>query len=265
MSQRAAAYANSHHGIRSVAHRYSNIIRKNTSRRQSRREPLFVQHFLHPKDVAQGMRRAGPSISAATEEADGGVWWRCGTAPLGQTGRRALVLSPHPAPTAKLLSALFAWDPESITEMGPADFLDPKLRDADGIAIPMASFDFVLLITAPDIAENRAAGLMRRLNAAIRMNGALVVEIVTDLSRGRGDEPLAEGRLSQRLVDAGFSVVRTVAPQDGIFSDLVVESRETPGNHRHACIMARKVSTFSLWHHSLELNGIPGYFGGRVG
>ncbi|HEX4160543.1 MAG TPA: glycosyltransferase [Rhizomicrobium sp.] len=265
MSQRAAAYANSHHGIRSVAQRYSNIIRKSADRPQSRRGPLFVQHFPHPKDVARSIRQAGPSISAATEAADGRVWWRCGTAPLGQIGHRAIVISPRPAPTAKLLSTLFGWEPESITEMTPAGFLEPKLRDADGTALRMASFDFVLLVTPPGMPENRAAALIRRLNAALQMNGTLVVEIVTDLDREATDEPLAEGRLPQRLIDGGFSVVRTAVPQEGIFSDLVVEALETPEELRRACVTARKASTFSLWRHTLELNGIPGYFGGRVG
>jgi hypothetical protein len=194
------------------------------------------------------------------------VWWQCGKAPLGQDGRRALLIVPHPSETASFFAHAFAWRPQQITAMTLEEFLAPELRDGAGKPIPQGAFAFALAIAPTTLPEIRAATLLRRLNAALRRGGNLTFEIWSSLEVEDNDAPLAERRMAERLSDAGFAEAsRVYRRQDGFFPEAVPAISEGADSRRLVCFTARKASAMALWRFMNELEGKPSYFGGRIG
>jgi hypothetical protein len=226
------------------------------------------EHFPHPKDVARRIRQMATDTDARPEPfpVDGRVWWQCAKAPLGQEGRRALLVVPHPAETAFFFSHAFAWRPEQVTAMTLEDFLGPELRDTQGNRIAQEVFSFALVIAPTTLSEISSALLVRRLNAALRNGGNLTFEIWSGLEQENNDVPLAENRMVERLAEAGFAEASRVSRRhDGFFAEAAPAVSEGADSRRLVCFTARKASTLAFWRYLLELEGKPRYFGGRVG
>lgn len=262
LGRRAAAYARNVHDIGKIAARHSRIIRSVDVRPPAAEQLTYS--FASARSIAQSVIRPNSDAAAKAGSADGSLWWLTGAAPLVQNGRRAILIASNPNDTAALLSELFGWPLESILAFSINDFLAPKLR-ADGAPVKMGAFPFALCVVPADLSENRAAGLLRRLNAAIARGGVLTLEVVCSVDKGSAATPLAADRLSQRLADAGFAVLKCPTPRDGVLLDLYVEENRTAGDSTSACILARKVSTFSTWRYVEQSRGMPSRLGGRLG
>jgi glycosyltransferase involved in cell wall biosynthesis len=267
LGARAAAYVQETHHIEKIARRYAEILRYAGSSVKAVEDEPAREYFSHPKNIARRIRRmATEGHSPVPLPVDGRVWWQCAKAPLGQSGRRALLVVPHPAETASFFAHAFAWRPEDVTAMTLEDFLAPELRDAEGNPILQGAFAFVLVIAPVTLPEGSSALLLRRLNAALRRGGNLTFEIWSGLEQENSDAPLAEARMAERLADAGFAEASRVSRRhDGFFAEAVPAVSEGADARRLVCFTARKASAVAFWRYMLELEGKPRYLGGRIG
>jgi hypothetical protein len=261
LGARASTYVRETQSIEKNAGRYAKIVRSGaTSVGAVGVEPIR-EYFPHPKVVASRIRRTG----GAPQTVDGRFWWQGAKVPLGQPGRRALILAPHPERTAVFFAEAFAWHLGDLTAMTLDEFLAPQLRDEDGTPIPQDNFTFALVIASADLPEISAAALLQRLNAALRRGGNLTIEIWSAIERENGDAPFAETRMVDRLVDAGFADAWRVSSRDVLLADLVSVMPNNAEALRFACFTARKASTLALWRFKVELQGKPNFYGGRIG
>ena len=266
LGARAAAYARNTHNIEKIAARYAEIVRSTKSVGAAEEEPAR-ELFPHPRIVAQRIRQLAEEVSPTAQlPVDGRVWWQCAKAPLGQDGRRALLVVPHPSETASFFARAFDWRAADITAMALEDFLAPRLRDHGGNPIPQGTFSFALVIAPTALPEISAAALLRRLNAALRRGGNLTFEIWSELDQENYDVPLAEPHIAERLADAGFAEAGRVSRRhDGFFAEAVPAVSEGADARRLVCFTARKASSVAFWRFMVELEGKPNHFGGRIG
>jgi hypothetical protein len=267
LGARAAAYAREMHSIAKIARRYAEIIRGvDKYAGQAMNEPVH-QYFPHPRIVAERIRRiAGTTSSNAPLPVDGRVWWQCAKAPLGESGRRALLVVPHPSDTAAFFAPAFGWRPADVTAMTLEDFLAPTVRDEASNPIPQGAFSFVLVMAPGTLDEISAATLLRRLNAALCRGGNLTFETWSDLEEVNDNVALAEPSLVERLVDAGFAEASRVSRRhDGFFAEAVPAVSEGADSRRVICFTARKASSMAFWRFMVDLHGKPAHFGGRLG
>jgi glycosyltransferase involved in cell wall biosynthesis len=267
LGARAAAYAQETHNIEKIGRRYAEIIRHGGKAARVVEDEPLREVFPHPKIIASRIREtAGQPPSPVQLPVDGRVWWQCAKAPLGQDGRRALLLVPHPSETAFFFANAFAWRPEDVTAITLVEFLAPELRDGEGNPILQGAFAFALVIAPTTLPEISAAALLRRLNAALRRGGNLTFEIWSSLELENNDSPLAEPRMVERLEDAGFAEAsRVYRRQDGFFAEAVPAVSEGADSRRLVCFTARKASAMAFWRFMVELEGKPSCFGGRIG
>jgi glycosyltransferase involved in cell wall biosynthesis len=261
LGARAAAYARETHVIEKSAHRYAKIVRSRADWAVPPQPELLRQNFPHTKTVARRLRQ---SHGEGTQPPDGRIWWQCAKAPLGQAGQRALVLAARCGATAEFFARAFEWQLSDVTAMSLDEFLAPTLRDQSGKALPFGAFAFALVIVPANIPEIRAAALMRRLNAALHRGGSITLEVWFELDWASDEAALAEGRIGERLTDAGFASVAGASLRDAFFVDAVASSDASTRSLRFACVSARKASTFVLWRFVNELEGKPLYLGGRI-
>ena len=267
LGARAAAYARQTHDIEKIAGRYAEIVRHGAQSPRAADDEPARETYPHPRIVAQRIRTMADETSEPDSiSIDGRVWWQCAKAPLGQKGRRAILLVPHPADTASFFARAFDWCPSSITAMTLESFLAPELRNGEGKSIPQGSFSFALAIAPTALSEISAAVLLRRLNAALCNGGNLTFEIWSGLEQENEDVPLAESRVGERLVDAGFADVSRVSRRrDGVFAEAVPALSRGADSRRLVCFTARKASATSFWRFMVELEGKPRHYGGRIG
>lgn len=266
LGARAAAYARETHKIEKIAGRYAEIVRNAKPADAAEEEPAR-ELFPHPRIIAQHIRNIADEVSPTAQlPVDGRVWWQCAKAPLGQEGRRALLLVPHPPETASFFARAFGWQAADISAMTLEEFLAPKLRDEKGSPIPQGAFSFALVIAPTALPEISAATLLRRLNAALRRGGNLTFEIWSDLDQENYNVALAEPRVAERLADAGFAEASRVSRRhDGFFAEAVPAVSEGADSRRLVCFTARKASSAAFWRFMVELEGKPNHFGGRIG
>jgi glycosyltransferase involved in cell wall biosynthesis len=262
LGARAAAYAHETHAIEKSARRYARIIGSVGNWKPTPQREAMRQHFPHPKIVA---RRLQQRETAGAPSVDGRLWWQCAKAPLGQAGRRALVVAPRPHATAEFLARTFEWQASDVTAMNLDEFLAPTVRDRNGNALPLGAFAFALLIVPAVLPEIRAAGLMRRVNAALCRGGSISLEVWIELDAASDEAPLAENRIGERLTDAGFAAVSPASLRDAFFVDPVVSFEGSGRGLRFACVSGRKASTFVLWRFAYDMEGSPLHYGGRIG
>ncbi|HEY3638819.1 MAG TPA: glycosyltransferase [Rhizomicrobium sp.] len=265
LGARAAAYTRETHAIDKIAGRYSEIIRSGGEYvRPAEIEPVR-ENFPHPKVLADRIRNmsVGPQPTGSLRP-DGRLWWQCAKAPLGQSGRRALILAAHSRQTAEFFAGAFGWRSEDITAMTVEDFVGPTLRNAQGDPIPQGAFTFALVVTGVEMAEISAATLLRRLNAALRRGGNLTFELSCGLDHEYDESPLADSRMVDRLTEAGFAEAARVPRRDGIFAEAVPVSPNESEARRYTCFTARKASSVSYWRFMIEFDGTPQHFGGRI-
>src|SRR5262249_42346126 len=154
----------------------------------------------------------------------------------------ALIIADQSQPIGELLSALFEWPAEAIVAMTPDRFVGETLTDTEGRPFPAGKFMFALAAVAADMAENKCATLMRRLNAALEVGGSATIEVYQKLDGTVPNPPLGEAQLPDRLRDAGFSSVRCSSSMDGIIGQLIVPGLKNDSDLRFACASARKAS-----------------------
>jgi hypothetical protein len=261
LGARASDYVRETQSIEINAGRYARILRSGVKSVGVGGDEPIREYFPHPKVVASRIRRAGD----APQTVDGRFWWQGAKVPLGQPGGRALILAPSPQQTAAFFAKAFGWDLGDVTAITLDDFLAPQLRDENGTPIPQGNFTFALVIVPADLAEIRAAALLRRLNAALRRGGNLTIEIWSAIEHEDGDAPFAETRMVPRLIDAGFADAWRVSSRDVLLADTVSCTPNDAYALRFACFTARKASTLALWRFMVELQGKPGHYGGRIG
>jgi glycosyltransferase involved in cell wall biosynthesis len=264
LGERASHFIRTEHNIRAIAERYAAIIR-NVPPRQIRAEHKpFAQHFPNARETARRISALGETAAKKAHAASGAIWWKSAAIPLGQEGRRALIVAEEPAPTAELLSNLFAWPMESITAMTQEEFLAAELRETSGENIPLHSFTLAVAVVGSALAEDSACLLLRRLNGALRKGGRLALEMVAAAQSSDRDAILSEANLHGRLVDAGFWNVRQLETQDGIFADLLMPGYDETAEYQFACFAARKASDYAVWRFANSVTGLPFRTGGRI-
>ncbi|HTW31955.1 MAG TPA: glycosyltransferase [Candidatus Sulfotelmatobacter sp.] len=266
LGARAAAYVRETHAVEKIARRYAEIVRRPGKSVKPADDAPRHEHFPHPKLVAERMRRTTEHTpSLPLRLVDGRLWWRCAKAPLGQDRRRALVLAAHPAETAAFFADTFGWRRPDVTTMTHEDFLAPTLRNEAGDPLLQGAFTFALAIVPAGLTEISAATFLRRLNAALRRGGNLTLEIQYSFEQESDHMPLAESRLADRLMEAGFAEPCQISPHDGFFAEAAPPVAEGAPSLRSACFTARKASAVAFWRFVVELEGKPQCFGGRIG
>jgi glycosyltransferase involved in cell wall biosynthesis len=264
LGARAAAYVQDNCEIGHIAGRYRDIIRGGGGGPSSGTSTVR-HHFSAPGEIVRRLARHAADAPVAMNAADGRIWMCAGAPPLGEPGRRALVVSPRPEQTAALLCSLFEWRHESITAMTPDAFLAPDVTGCDCKPLQAAEFAFALVVMAADLPENRASLLMRRLNLALCMGGSLALEVFSSLDTAMPDMPFGEVGLGQRLRDAGFGGVQALTSRDGFMRELIAPDDEDPSGVRASCMSARKTSDVAVWRFTQSIEGLPACLGGRRG
>jgi hypothetical protein len=265
LGARAFNYVSRVHDIAKSAERYTDIIRETGSVRPHQDERLKL-HYPHAKFAARRLRQMDQLERGNMRQSEGNIWWRVGAVPLGNDpSHAALVVCADNRAAAALLSKIYDWRPESITVKTPDEFLAEKVRDTSDNPISAASFVFALVIVPAQIDEVSAAFLMRRLNAALRPGGSIMMEtwLPSEMS-SMSDAPLGGTCLRQRLFDAGFAAVNEWTPQDGLIADLMIPAKDNYEMRRFTCASARKVSEYAIWRHSDAPDGLPLRWGGRL-
>lgn len=264
LGNKAKNYVQEAHGIEKVAAHYAKIVRQTSKSQMQAEHRPSARYFPSSRETAQRVRDFGDIARANARAADGALWWRASTIPLGQKERRALVVSTRPEETAQLLSDLFLWPRAAVTAMTDVKFLSPEVREKEGTPTPAKSFSLALAIIQSDLPEDRACLLLRRLNASLLRGGQLVIELVSGSQTAADNFCLGETALYQRLTDAGFAHIRHIAAHDGFFADLPIPEYDETVEYQFSCFTSRKVSDFSMWQFTDSINGLPFRLGGRI-
>jgi glycosyltransferase involved in cell wall biosynthesis len=260
----AAAYIRANHNIEKVADAYARVLGNPLGRTKPAAKGSYRQHFPGARELAHRLAVGAKSTERPLQDVDGELWWSRGCVPLGQADQRALVVSPRPVPTSRVLSKFFEWPHEAITCVDPGAFLSKEVRAPDGSPLQAETFTFALVVVPSNLPEVEAALLMRRVNAALRGGGSVALEVWDDSQTDERRAPLAEARLAQCLIDAGFTSARKIDHHSGILADITVPDRDMPGGRRFSCVAARKASSFASWKYMHALRGAPMRYGGRV-
>ena len=261
LAANAAAYARKHWEIEHIARRYAEVVRSKSKRFAPRAKATPRPYFPSPGHTARRLGSLGCDGSFEAGAAE--LWITSSAVPMGGFGRSALVVSDRPEWLASQLCSVFDWARESVTTIALDEFLGERVCGPDGQSVQSGVFDLVLVKLSAELPENRCALLMRRINAALRLDGSVTIEVWQELDSKVVDPPLGEARLPDRLRDAGFSYVRASTSSETIITELLAPDHKRDVHVRFGCATALKASEMAVWRYHDRLTGFPAVTRGR--